>query len=289
MYLSNTNRLESTSVLGAGGIVRGQAQIIPNTDATIDYRFAENLADGRLIVLDDAVSILDITSSAIGALTVANSSVISASLSGITWPTTGSTSMSLFITGANVSYNQTATVSSSLLMTNWTALSGAAYIVSASVNHTPGTSQACFDMFVSITDVGGGVWTYQLCDTTNVVTQSLSNGFTSSVATSINVSGSGGLTGTTNQLFRSPFQTGYTISSAGDSYTTTFNPNAGPNPYYLASWVPKGSTTYSYRIVEGGTTLTVCAVSGTAYFSKGADQPLTKGGTGYSITLGSIC
>jgi hypothetical protein len=135
LYLRNTNQLQSIE----GGRVRGNAPA-PTPSASILYDFSEAGANGRLIILENGISKVDVTSSFNNSIQVASGSIVSASLSGIAWPTTGSTSMSLFITGANVFYNQSSSVSSSTLMTSFTASANLTYYISASVNHTSASS-----------------------------------------------------------------------------------------------------------------------------------------------------
>jgi hypothetical protein len=296
LYLRNTNQLQSI-----GEVVRRGATVpVVNTDATIDYLFAENSADGRLIILDDGNTILDLTSSASSILTVASSSVVSASLSGISWPLTGSTSMSLFITGANVSYNQTSIVSSSTLMTNWTALSGAAYIVSASINHnpnvtpippSPGTGRYAYG-FAKGGSVGS---TFEYVDQNNV-SQSFSLGayLTSSVDspfifdTTIGISTPVGPIAA--QTWSSPFTSSFTTGSSSSCKTTTFTNPRPSSPasenFYLAAYIPCNSTTYAFRLIKPAQSYQDCvSYLNIAYMSPGGTYNLEQS----NITTGSAC
>lgn len=300
LNLRNTNRIQSLQE----GMVRGGATPIPVTDASIDYRFQENGANGRLIILDDAVSILDITSSLNGTLTVASSSVVSASLSGIGWPLTGSTSMSLFITGANVSYNQTSLVSSSTLMTNWTALSGAVYIVSASLNHnsitgspTPpgsGTFAYGFAKGGTVTTPGNlTVFNYidqngtsQSISLGQYETSSTDNPFIFNTTIGFTISGSLG----NEQIWSSPYTSSFVTGSSSDCVLTTFSNPAAPVAsanFWLAAYIPCNSTTYAFRLVPPGLGFPdVCSsYKNDIYFSPGGAFNLNK----TNFTTGSAC
>ena len=304
LYLRNTNQIQSL----AGQVQRGAAAPVIDTDASVDYRFAENGADGRFILLDDGVSIVDLTSASSGIVTVASASVVSASLSGIGWPTTGSTSMSLFITGANASFNQTANVSSSTLMYNWNAESGAVYIISASVNHNPitpftpvepGTGTYAFGFVKGGTNTGGKLTEFTYLDE-NDASQSISLGqyLTSSTDTpfifntvaGFTISGSAG----SEQIWSSPYTASFATGSSSDCKLVTFtNPNpASPasNNFWLAAYIPCNSTTYSFRLVKPGEAFSaVCTsyymIRSEIYFSAGGSYNLNQ----TDFTTGSAC
>lgn len=300
LNLRNTNQLQTIGEIVSRGAA---APAIPT--ATINYRFEENLANGRLIILDDGSSIVDITSSLNGILNVDSASVVSASLSGIGWPATGSTSMSLFITGANVSYNQTSLVSSSALMTNFTALSGAVYIISASVNHNPATGSPFVPgegTFAYGFVKGGTVSTPGKLTVFNYIDQ---NGASQSVAVGqyqtsstdapfiyntvigFTISGSEG----NEQIWSSPYTSSFVTGSSSSCVLTTFN---NPNPsspasnnFWLAAYIPCNSTTFAFRLVPPGQSFANACSSykNDIYFSPGGAFNLNQ----TQFTTGSAC
>ena len=299
LNLRNTNRIQSLQE----GMVRGGTPP-PIPTATIDYRFQENGADARFIILDDGVSLVDITGSLSGTLTVESASVVSASLSGISWPTTGSTSMSLFITGANVSYNQTSLVSSSALMTNFTAISGAVYTISASVNHNPVTGSPFVPgegLFAYGFVKGGTVTTPGKLTVFNYIDQ---NGASQSVAVGqyetsstdapfifntvigFTISGSEG----NEQIWSSPYTSSFSTGSSSTCVLTTFNNPAAPIAsanFWLAAYIPCNSTTFAFRLVPPGQSFSnVCSsYKNDIYFSPGGSFNLNK----TQFTTGSAC
>jgi hypothetical protein len=117
---------------------------IPNS--RLNYNFVENLANARFTIAVTGSTILDTTTAQSGTFyQIPSSSAVSASIQSLSVPYTGSTSMSLLITGSNVSYYTSSCVfnSSSIFVGDYIAIPNQDYYVTASIDHLPGRQSIC--------------------------------------------------------------------------------------------------------------------------------------------------
>jgi hypothetical protein len=117
---------------------------IPNS--RLNYTFIENLADASFTIAVTGSTILDTTTPVSGTFyEIPSSSAVSSSIQSISVPYTGSTSMSLLITGSNVSYYTSSCVfnSSSIFIGDYIAVPNEDYYLTASIDHLPGRQGVC--------------------------------------------------------------------------------------------------------------------------------------------------
>jgi hypothetical protein len=290
MYLSNTNILQSRPVLG-GGTARGGT----STNATINWTYTENGADGNLVISGGAS--VNATTSSTGTFTATPGTIVSSSLVGVNWPGgTALTSMSLLITGGDYSFAGSSSVSSSKVMAAFTASSNQNYTIEAYVDSytpptppTPGTGKYAYGFAKG----GSGGTTFTYVDNNNTSQSfSLNEYATSSVDspfifdTTIGIDAPGAFA----QVWSSPFSSSFTTGSSSTCKTTTFtNPNAASpasNNFYLAAYIPCNSTTYAFRIVKPAESYQDCvSYLEIAYMSPGGTYNLDQA----YITTGSAC
>lgn len=113
---------------------------VPNSRLTYDY--TETLSDGEFKIIVTGSTILDATSSISGTFyQIPSASAVSCSIAALSNYITGSTSMSLWITGSNVSYYTSSCVTSgSVFVGNYKAIPNEDYYVTASLTHRPNPS-----------------------------------------------------------------------------------------------------------------------------------------------------
>jgi hypothetical protein len=136
---------------------------IPNS--RLNYNFVENLADARFTIAVTGSTILDTTTEQSGTFyQIPSSSAVSASIQSLSVPYTGSTSMSLLITGSNVSYYTSSCVfnSSSIFVGDYIAIPNQDYYLTASIDHLPGRQGICgpneLQYTVDSYDAANGIW-----------------------------------------------------------------------------------------------------------------------------------
>jgi len=292
MYLSNTNILQSRPVLG-GGTARGGT----STNATINWTYTENGADGNLVISGGAS--INATTSSTGTFTATPGTIVSSSLVGINWPGgTALTSMSLLITGGDYSFAGSSSVSSSKVMAAFTASANQNYTIAAYVDSytpptppTPGSGKYAYGFAKG----GSAGSTFEYVDQNNV-SQSFSLGayLTSSVDspfifdTTIGISTPVGPVAA--QTWSSPFSSSFTTGSSSTCKTTTFTNPRPSSPasenFYLAAYIPCNSTTYAFRLVKPAESYQDCvSYLNIAYMSPGGTYNLDQA----NITTGSAC
>jgi hypothetical protein len=121
---------------------------VPNS--RLNYNFTENVESTQFKLVVTGSTILDASSSISGTFyEIPSASAVSASVSLSSTYLTGSTSMSLSITGSNVNYSTSSCATSgTIFIGNYKAIPNEDYYVSASVSHRPENS--CGDL----TDLG---------------------------------------------------------------------------------------------------------------------------------------
>lgn len=136
---------------------------VPNS--RLNYTFVDEegaSANFKLIVTGS--TILDTTSSVSGLQFIPSASAVSASIGSISVPYTGSTSMSLLITGSNVNYftSSCVTNSGSIFIGSYRANPNQDYYLTASINHLPGRQAVCgtntLDYTVDSCDIPNKIW-----------------------------------------------------------------------------------------------------------------------------------
>jgi len=117
---------------------------VPNS--RLNYVFTENVDATQFKLIVTGSTILDTSSSVSGTFyEIPSASAVSASVAMLSTYTTGSTSMSLSITGSNVNYSTSSCATSgTIFIGNYKAIPNQDYYVSASVNHRPENS--CGDL-----------------------------------------------------------------------------------------------------------------------------------------------
>jgi hypothetical protein len=235
------------------------------------------------------VTKLSTTSSASTNFQTAFGGIVSASIAGTT--PSSSIAISLSISASDASYYFTGSSTGSGVMTSFAVGSNVMYTISSSISVTTGSVPTSASCYYGAAAAGGGTGTYYYTPCGGTATsQSLLANTTSSV-TCVDTADTFTITGAGNQIFRSPYTCSYVLpGTPNPSYDTTFAAGSpAVNNYFLASYIPQGSTTYSFRVVPYGTSFTVCSISGSNFFSKGSDEPTAQGGIGYTITQGSAC
>ena len=117
---------------------------VPNS--RLNYSFDERGAEGEFKLIVTGSTLLSTTTDASGTFyEIPSASVVSASVGTISVPTTGSTSMSLWITGSNVSFytSSCVTQSGSLFIGSYIAIPNEDYYVTASIDHLPSPFPGC--------------------------------------------------------------------------------------------------------------------------------------------------
>ena len=292
MYLSNTNLLQSRPILGRGAVDRGNA----STDATIIWTFTESGADGNLIISGGS-SVNAITSST-GTYTAKVGTLITSSLIGINWPAGQSTSMSLFVNSAVYTFAGSSSVSSSKVMTNFTASANQTYTINGYVNSytpptppQPGVGQYAYGFLKGGVNGTTFAWvdennTSQSVSLGQYVSSSTDNPFIFDTTIGISViSGSGA-----EQVWSSPWTSSFTTGSSSACNTVTFtNPNSGASGnWMLAAYIPCNSTTYAFRLVKttGVNTYQSCvSYTNDCYFSPGGVYNTSSA----NFTIGGAC
>jgi len=290
MYLSNTNILQSRTVLG-GGIARGGT----TTNATINWTFTESGADGNLVI--SGGESVNATTSSTGTFTASPGTIVSSSLVGVGWPGgTALTSMSLFINGGGYSFEGSSSVSSSKVMAAFTASTNQSYTIQGFVNSytppTPPGPEPLGGLYAyGFVKGGEGGSTFVYVDENNT-SQSLSIGqyLTSSTDLPFIFNTTVGIDVTSGtqyaQVFRSPFSSSFTTGSSSTCKTTTFTNPRPASPasenFFLASYIPCTGTVYEYRIVKPAQSYVACV----SYL----DDCFFGGYTGSTdFTTGSAC
>jgi hypothetical protein len=117
---------------------------VPNS--RLNYVFTENVDSTQFKLVVTGSTILDASSSVSGTFyEIPSASAVSASVSLSSTYLTGSTSMSLLITGSNVNYSTSSCASSgTIFIGNYKAIPNEDYYVTASVSHRPENS--CGDL-----------------------------------------------------------------------------------------------------------------------------------------------
>jgi len=148
----------------------------------------------------------------------------------------------------------------------------------ASVTPPTPTGSRCSDgYFYFIYSNAGGNYTYTTCEGTSVSTNYTTR-FTSSTSPSDLecASGSVSISGI-RQIFRSPYDCTFTWTGSTNTQQVTFGTHAFSDNYTLLSYVPSGSTDYTFRLLSSGSTFgPVCVISGSAYMARGADTPFDR-------------
>jgi hypothetical protein len=154
---------------------------VPNS--RLNYTFNENGAEGEFKIYVTGSTIISTTISESGNLyEIPSSSIVTASVATTSVPLTGSTSMSLLITGSNVSYYTSSCVfnSGSIFIGNYTAIPHQDYTITASISHQPAYPVNC----------GTNILTYTVesCDISNKIWYPAnSNGLFTSASTSFGI------------------------------------------------------------------------------------------------------
>lgn len=142
-----------------------EIQFIPY--GIVNYKFEEQGgANGLFKLYDDSDLIVDATTSVSGTFwEILSASYMTASLIATEFPITGSTSMSLWVTGSDTSYFTSSCVQSgSIFLDSWKVTPHIFYDVTASINHRPenscSTSGSYVDMgyLVNSYDQSTGIW-----------------------------------------------------------------------------------------------------------------------------------
>jgi hypothetical protein len=113
---------------------------VPNS--RLNYKFTENVDATQFKLIVTGSTILDASSSVSGTFyEIPSASAVSASVAMLSTYTTGSTSMSLSITGSNVNYSTSSCATSgTIFIGNYKAIPNQDYYVTASVSHRPENS-----------------------------------------------------------------------------------------------------------------------------------------------------
>lgn len=284
LYLRNTNKIQSISQQ----VDRGPAGAIATISSSISASYT-TATSSLFVLLSDGVTKLSTTSSASTNFQTAFGGIVSASIAGTT--PSSSIAISLSISASDASYYFTGSSTGSGVMTSFAVGSNITYTISSSISVTTGSVPTSASCYYGIGGTAGnpGTYSYTPCGGT-ATTESLSANTTSSV-TCIDINQLFSTSGAGGQVFRSPYTCSYVLpGTPNPSYNTTFTVDAGLfDNYHLASYIPQGSTVYSFRVMPLNSSFTVCSISGSNFLSKGANVPMEQGGTGYTITQGSAC
>jgi len=163
---------------------------IPNS--RLHYKFDENLGSSRFTIAVTGSTILDATASVTGDFyEIPSASAVSESLQVLSVPYTGSLSMSLLITGSNVSYYTSSCVlsTSSIFIGSYKAIPNEDYYTTASIDYNPGR-QDCGTNLLPYTvyscDVDNQIW-YPANQWGTFTSQSTNYGFITGSITRTNV------------------------------------------------------------------------------------------------------
>lgn len=133
----------------------------------VNYKFEEQGvgANGVFKLWDDASLLVDASSSVSGTFwTILSGSFMTASLIATEFPTTGSTSMSLWVTGSDTSYFTSSCVQSgAIFLDDWKVTPHIFYDVTASINHRPenvctASNYSDLGYLVNSFDQSTGIW-----------------------------------------------------------------------------------------------------------------------------------
>ncbi len=133
----------------------------------VNYKFEEiGGANGVFTLFDDSTSLVNASSSVSGTFwEILSGSFMTASLYATEFPLTGSTSMSLIVTGSGESFSTSSCLQSgSIFLDNWKVTPHLFYDVTASISHRPenncSTSGSYVDMgyLVNSYDQSTGIW-----------------------------------------------------------------------------------------------------------------------------------
>lgn len=246
---------------------------------------------GSLTILNDGniISTLTTSGSIFNARISASSNEVGVRLTGSVTSTTltGSFTMSLAITSSDYEYNTTV-YSFGELNANFISLSGSTYQISGSLSYdNDGTFTTCSYYFVKsgVTSPQDTYVSYTPCGTT----ASVNMYFTTTLTTA----SLGCVRDNTvfwnppletdpiairfSQIWQSPYGCDflYPTASSGGNRRVRFETPIAPYPeqnWYLASWVPDGTNTYQFQILQPGETLTVCTADINSAFFAGGDN-----------------
>jgi hypothetical protein len=297
LYSRNTNQVQTIE-----RAQRGNAPERPWAAFSASYFATPTYTTGALFIINDQTTIATLTTSGSTFNTrISASNDVTINLSGSLTAAalTGSFTMSLSVTSSDYSYN-TSVYSAGQLTAFLQPLSASVYEITGSLRYdTSGSFSTCSYYFVKsgITSPQATTASYTPCGTTSSVDMYFTTTLTTaSLGCVLNDTVNWNPTGSAtqfSQIWRSPY---------GCDFTWSINPEVGnrsirfetPNDesrypeqnWFLASWVPEGTTAYEFRILQPGQTLTVCTTDrNSAFFSPDYDEPYAKE---YIVDLG-VC
>jgi hypothetical protein len=304
LYSRNTNQVQTIERAR-----RGDAPERPWAAFSASYFATPTYTTGALFIINDQTTIATLTTSGSTFNTrISASNDVTINLSGSLTAAalTGSFTMSLSITSSDYSYDTTI-YSAGQLTAFFQPLSASVYDITGSLRYdTSGSFSTCSYYFVKsgITSPQATTASYTACGTTSsaemyftttLTTASLGCVLNNSVTwlPPLPPDPSGSLATQFAQIWRSPYGCDFTWSINPEEgnrsirFEAPFNESLYPDQnWFLASWVPEGTTAYEFRIVPAGQTLTVCTRDrNSAFFSPDYDEPYNKQ---YIVDLG-VC
>lgn len=297
LYLRNTNQVQTIEKA-----LRGDAPERPWAAFSASYYATPTYTTGALSIINDQTTIATLTTSgSTFNARISASNDVTINLSGSLTPAalTGSFTMSLFVTSSDYSYNSVV-YSPGQLSAFLQPLSASVYDITGSLLYDPsGSFSTCSYYFVKsgINTPQASTASYTPCGTTSSAEMYFTTTLTTaSLGCVLNNSVEWNPSGSATQfaqIWRSPYGCDFTWSINPEEgnrqirFEAPFNESLYPlQNWFLASWVPEGTTTYEFRIVPAGETLTVCTTDrNSAFFSPDYDEPYNKQ---YIVDLG-IC
>ena len=290
LYASNVNRIESIDNRN-----RGAASERPWSAFSASYY--EVLATGSLTIINDQTTIATLTDSGStfnARISASNNATLT--LSGSNAAQTGSFTMSLQITN-NVDYTYNTTIySKGIISTTLEVVSGSIYDITGSVvyDRIGGAFSTCSFGFAKAGE-NPATASYRQCGATSSVSVYIATPYaTASLGcvndNSIQLYPSGGVEAIGQQVYLSPYDCTYQFPTGSQSRTITFQAPGHPvysnNTLWLASYVPQGTNTYAFKLVQSGEAFTVCTQDvNSAFFSPGIDKRWDRD----YITFGGVC
>jgi hypothetical protein len=259
LYLRNTNQIQTLD----RGIKRGTQ----GAESTIGWKLTNSGASGSLYITNNGVPSyppVSVTTTDSGSFPVFPNALVTTKMTGSNWPVDGPTIMTLITTGSGLTYTTSSYISSSLLENSFVAGTGGTYGITGSVSYVTASyiPGPCMTTFYKL---GQFNWNYQYtqCNGTPIARVSGSGLSTGSFGPiDWNTATISGDATNKSQLFVAPYSSSFLSAAIGNGTSVTFtNPNTGSDAvgtFFLASWIPLNSPTYSYQLLPPSSSLTVC-------------------------------
>ena len=267
----------------------------PQASSSLSWSYDETIQDGTFTIFDNATTIATLTADGNGNTQISESHYITASLAPVNFPSTGSVTMSLNISGATtlaVSASTNTTISASFLVA-----SGSAYSITANTSftqlsssvswsYTESSQDGTFTIFDNSTTLAtltaNGSGNAQISQSHYVTASLVPVGYPGAgVTMSINVNGATTLavSASTNTTISASF-----LAGAGQQYgiTGSITYNAPPPNYVTGS-----SLIYDFGYVNSypGTGTTVYDVSGNGITGSLINSPTYSSVKGGSLSF----